>query len=120
MKFKIISIIIGSVIVASIISLSSCSYDPFVSKTETVEDYNYKIRFASEVVGNLGYDEIYEKHYANTYYKYVLIDGNATCPVTISYNTDFKTESDNYNGPIHVNDICIDCGYTWKEHKHRR
>lgn len=117
MKLKRRSIIIGSVIVASAISLSSCSNEPFVSKTETVESYNSRLRFVSEVSE---YESLYENHYASTYYKYVLIDGNATCPVIKSYNTEFKTESDNYNGPIHVNDICIDCGYTWKEHKHRR
>lgn len=106
------------VVVVSTVVLSSCGSEPFVSKTETVEAYNSSIRVASEIVyGELGYEKRYEEHYASTYYKYVLTDGNVKCPVIKSCSPVFKTESDNPNGPIHVNDICIDCGYTWKEHE---
>lgn len=111
-------LIVGFAIVTSTFSFTSCGRKPFVSKSQTVESYNSSIRVASEIVHeNLGYERRYEDHYASTYYKYVLTDGNVRCPVTKSASPVFKTESDNPNGPIHVNDICIDCGHTWKEHK---
>ena len=111
-------LITGFVILTSTISLSSCDNEPFVSRYETVESFNSSRKLASDIVhGDLGYERRHEDHYANTYYKYVLFDGNVKCPVVKSANPEFKTESDNQNGPIHKNDICIDCGYKWIEHK---
>ena len=110
-------IIIGCAIIISAISLSSCENEPFVSKVETVEAYNAAIDVVKEVDKNYGYNFKNIGNYANRYYKYVLIDSYVRCPVDSSADPVFKTESDSKNGPIHKNDICIDCGYRWKDHK---
>lgn len=104
------------------IFFSSCDPQPFVSKVETVEGFNASRRAAGEIVHDgLGYERTSPDHYARTYYKYVLHDVNASCPeINNSYSSFFKTESNSQDGPIHESDRCIECGYTWKQHKHRR
>ena len=118
MSINRLSLIMGIVIVIFAISLSSCESEPYVSRTQTVEIFNSSIDVVKAVEENHGYDFGCDYHYANTSYKYVLFDGNVYCPVdTKSGNPEFKTESNNLNGPIHKNDICIDCGYKWRDHE---
>lgn len=109
---------LGIVSLVLIISLSSCDPEPFLSKTETVEAFNSSIDFVKSIDESYGYSAKYNYHYASPYYKYVLYDGYAFCPEVKSYSPTFKTESDNHNGPINKYDICIDCGFTWREHRH--
>lgn len=117
MKIYKLSLITGFVIVILTILLSSCEHEPFVSRSVTVEVYNASKDVVREVDKNYGYNFQYEYHYANTYYKYVIYDDDVKCPIVKSASPVFKTESDNANGPIRKNDICIDCGYKWIEHE---
>lgn len=115
---KMSLLITGFVILTFTIPLSSCSDGPFVSRTETVETFNSSRALASALVhGDLGYEKRYENHFACRLYKYVLFDDYVKCPVVKSANPVFKTESNDQNGPIHKSDICIDCGYAWRDHE---
>ena len=111
-------LIFGITTIISTIFLSSCESEPFLSMTETVEVFNSSRDFVKTIDDNYGYETKFEYHYASTYYIYVLYDGYAFCPEVKSYSPTFKTESDSYDGPIKKNDICIECGYKWSEHRH--
>ena len=117
MKTDKLLLIKGLLIVIITVLLPSCEREPYVTRSETVEVYNSSLDVVNEVDKNYGYNFKYKPNYANPYYKYVIYDDDVKCPVVKSSSPVFKTGSDNPNGPIHKNDICIDCGHKWIEHK---
>ena len=90
--------------------LVSCSSSPEVTRYMSVSDFNTAQEISGSILDDMGYPT--KAFRANTYYKYVLFDGNKKC----TEGGDFCTCSD-YTDKISSNDHCLKCGKTWTNHE---